>query len=340
MASPVIQSIQHTGTTLYIIWDVAVSASLGSELNGFTFVKNPGAVPVVPVFSSIDENAMICTIVALAPGESLVASYASATGTVVDAATGTFDATDFTDETAVAYYSEPFVIRAQVAATGVNDELTIFFSEPVGSPSGAYAGFTIEVDGVAISLTAATFALNNDQTELTIKTGSNFTYNDVVDIDYDDVTGDLYSWPSGVVASFSFTGIDNSSTDGLPDSDYPLSTIVGLKPTILANVVIPVLQVSLNPIDIELVSRYGPATIVTGGTFGTQVPITIVGRSVNIIDGLEISERFTNAQSVVYAAEAANEWQTVVTQRIGVALGELRAVDQSVVLNSQSVHQV
>jgi hypothetical protein len=343
MAAPTIQSIQYTGTTLYIIFSEAIAATGGSELNGFTFTKTPGPVVIVPVFSSIDQNAMICTL----PGpilstETLTVDYNDALGTVVDAATGTFPAPSFTGQVGVPYYTTPLVRRAQVAYTAVNDQVTVFFGEPVGSPTNdLVTGFTIEVDNVALDLTSATATLNDDQTELTIDVGVNFAYDNTVDVIYASGTGDLYSWTSGAVGDFTLNDIDNLSTDGLPNSSYPLSTVIGPEPTICENAVTACVQISLNPIDIELVQKYGSVTVVTGGTFGTAPnEITIVGRQAEIVDGAEICETFTDPANVVYAADAANDWQDEIVTRIGIALGAIRAIDQSVTLNSLSVNQV
>lgn len=343
MAAPAIQSIQYTGTTLYIIFDEAVSVTGGSELDGFTFTKTPGPVSISPVFSSVAENAIIATL----PGpigalETLTVDYSSLTGTVVDDATGTFPAPSFTGQVAVQYYAAPIIRRAQVAYTGVNDELSIFFGEPVGSPTNdLLTGFTVEVDNVALDLTSATATLNADQTILTINTGTNFSYSDVVDVIYLDTAGDLYSWPSGAVASFTLNAITNSSTDGLPNSAYPLSTIISPQPQVCANAVTACIQISLNPIDIQLIQKYGPVTVITGGTFGTAPnQITILGNERTIQDGAEICESFTSTTSVVYAADAANDWQDWIVTRIGILLGNIRAIDQSVTLNSLSVNQV
>jgi hypothetical protein len=346
MTAPNILSIQHDGLTLRIIFDIAVTGTPAQELDGFTFTKTPGPVVVSPTFSAFDENAIVCTLPGVVlPSETLTVDYNNGVGTIVDAATGLDAATSFTGQVAVETYSTPIVRRAQVAATAVNDELTVFFGEPIASPTNdPLAGFTIEVDNVALDLTGATWALNDDLTELTINVGSNFAYNDVVDVIYDDVTGDLYSWPSGVVASFTLDAIDNDSTDGLPDSEYPLSSVIAQPLDIVDNVVNCHLGVSLNPIDIQLVARYGPVQVFTGGTYGITVGnpsgITVDGSFVDIIDGAELAQTFNDPCSLTNAVDAGKDWLDQITAKIGIALGEARAKDQSITLGDLTITSV
>jgi hypothetical protein len=344
MTSPVIQSVQHSGTTLYIIFDRAITVTPASELNGFTFTRDPGAVPVVPVYASVDQNALIATIVALTPGQTLTVTYDNATGTVVDAATGLDDATNFTIE-AVAYYVQPLVVSAQTGrGAGNNNKLTITFSEPVGSPTAdLIAGFEITVDSVPLDLTGATASLNEDQTQLTITCVNNFSYNDTLGLTYTAADGDLYSWPSGVLADFTLVPL-NISNDGWPDSGYPLSIVTQSPVTITAGTAVGTLGVSLNPVDIQLVTKYGPAQVNIGGTFGVTLSnpdgVDVLGSYANIVDGALIAQSFAVAGHVPYAVDAAKDWLNVITTKIGIKLGELRQLDQSIVLNSIAYEQV
>ena len=61
MTAPTIQSVQHDGTTLYIIFDRAVQNV--ADLDAFTFTITPGPSVITPSFSSIDDNAVIGTLV-------------------------------------------------------------------------------------------------------------------------------------------------------------------------------------------------------------------------------------------------------------------------------------
>src|SRR6056297_410898 len=245
MTAPVIQSVQHSGTTLYIIWDRAVTAS---DLTGFTFTKD--GTPISPSFGSVSENAVIATLGGAITG-TLLASYNGA-GTVAEAVAPADATTAFTDQVGVAYYTVPTVRRAQAGFTA-NDTVTVFFGLPVGSPTAdLITGLTIEVDDVALDLSSATASLSADQTQLTIDTGVNFAYNATVDVIYDSGTGDLFSWPTGALSDFTLNAIQNLSTDGLPNSSYPLSYVIREELVSANNVVTATLSIALNPIDIEL----------------------------------------------------------------------------------------
>ncbi len=345
MTAPLIQSVQYTGTTLYIIFDRSVSATGGSELDGFTATKTPGGTQSL-VFVTITDNAMIATLPGAVVGsETLELAYVAGSGNVVDAATGMDAAPSFTI-TAVAYYDAPDAVRA-IVGEGGNSKLDVYFSQPVASPTAELKlGFTIEVNNVVLDLTSATATLNANATILTIDTGSNFTYSDVVAISYDAGVGNLVVFPVSVVDDFSFDGIPNISTDGLPDSQYPLSWVTSYAVTVANTVATGTLGISLNPIDIKLVAEYGPVRLFTGGTFGitTGNPdgITVVGKQVYIIDGLLVAQAFhDDAHALtVNAVNAAKDWQVQMIAKIAVALGQVRAIDQGIVYNTQQVDSV
>ena len=197
-------------------------------------------------------------------------------------------------------------------------------------------------DDVALDLSAATASLNSDQTQLTVDTGVNFAYNATVDVIYDDSAGDLYTWPTGTVSSFTLNDIQNTSTDGLPNSSYPLSYVIREELSVANNVVTATVSIALNPIDIELAIRYGPVTVYTGGTFGTSPDtIVVVGSNTAVVDGKQISQAFSDASLTVdKVALAASDWLTTVATRVSIALGEARTADQSTVLGSRTVQQV
>jgi len=183
---------------------------------------------------------------------------------------------------------------------------------------------------VPLVLTSATATLNADQTQLTIGCTSDFSYNDVIAITYTSVTGKLHTWPSGLVASFTLAAINNLATDGLPNSNYPLSIVTKYPLTIAENVVTAKLGVSLNPIDIALVAEYGEVSINTGGTYGSPYPISILGSTIVITDGGEYTQDFAYPGHTSYAAVAALAWRDAIATTIGIKLGELRLTDAGV----------
>lgn len=339
MTAPLNLSVQYTASTLYIIFDRAVSVTGGSELDGFTFLD--GAAPIVPTFSSVNDNAIIATLGAPISG-TLSVNYVQASGTVVEAVAPNDPVASFS-QTGVPYYTQPLVRRADVGRTA-NDVVTIYFSEPVAATSGdLVAGFTIEVNDVAIDLSSATATLNGDQTELSIDTGTNVAYSATVDVIYDSGTGTLHTWPSDLVGDFTLNAIDNLSTDGLPESGYPLSQVTADPVSSANNVATATLAVSLNPVDIDLVARYGPVTVTTGGTYGVTVSnpsgIAVTGATLTIVDGALFTQTFqdTVTNNTLFAVDAAKDWQTTVTTQIANALGAVRALDQTITYNTQTV---
>jgi hypothetical protein len=193
-------------------------------------------------------------------------------------------------------------------------------------------------------LTSASATLSSDLTQLTIDTGVNATYDTVVDVIYDATPGSLVSFPGGAVPSFTKNDIYNLATDGLPNSQYPLSFVITGPVTVTNKVAKGTASVSLNPIDRELVSRYGPVQLITGGTFGITVDnpagITILGQIVNIVDGAVVCATFVSSQNVQFATDAALDWQTQMIGRIGILLGQIRTIDQSVTLGDRLVSAV
>lgn len=337
MTAPAIRSCQHSGSTLYLIFDRAVSVTPASELVGFTFTLTLGGV-ITPTYSSTDNNALIITMAAPVGADTLTVVY-NGLGTVVDAATGLDSAVAF-NKAAVAYYVASRPVRA-VAGENANNEVIIYFDEPVDTTTGDLkVGLTITVDAVPLVLTSATATLNADQTQLTIGCVSDFSYTNVVAVSYTSTTGKLYTWPSGTVASFSLAAINNLSTDGLPSSSYPLSIVTKYPLTIAGNVVTAKLGVSLNPVDITLVAEYGEVSINTGGTYGSPYPISILGSTITIIDGGEYTQDFTYVGHTSYAAVAALAWRDAIATTIGIKLGELRLIDAGVSKGANVYEQV
>ncbi len=344
MTAPTIQSIQHNGLALYIIFDRDISNV--ANLTAFTFEINPGATVVTPTFTAIQGTAITATLATpVGVGETLSGSYTdpgAGVSQVLEAAAPNDPATSFADEDAIAYYTQPLVRRAEVAAAGVNDAITIFFSEPVSAGDGDLLnGFTVSYDGEDVPLTAAVATLNADLTELTIATGSDAAYSAVVVVEY--TGGDLTSYPTGAVADFSLTAV-NRSTDGLPNSSYPLSYVVKKALSLANNIVTAQLDVTLSVVDVTLSGKYGPLTVYTGGTFGVTIDnpdgITVVGGTPTIVSGSRITQTFSFAGHVKYATDAAADWQTTVTQRLAIELGKLRAADQGITFAADTLEAV
>ncbi len=348
MTAPLIQSVQYAGTSLFVIFDRAIAATNGDEIDGFTATKTPGGVQVL-VYVSITDNALIATLPEdVESDETLELAYVSGSGTIVDAATGMDAAPSFTVD-AVPYYETPDAIRA-IVGQGGNSKLDVYFNQPIASPGGDLKlGFTIQINDVVIDLTSATATLNTNATILMFDIGSSFSYNDVVAIAYEADVGDLVLFPfdatvAEVIADFSFDGIPNISTDGLPDSQYPLSWVTSYPVTVVDTVATGQLGVSLNPIDITLVAKYGPVILFTGGTFGITIGnplgIEVLGRSVPVIDGLLVSQSFVYPGATVNAVDAAKDWQIKIIAKIAFLLGQVRAIDQGIVFNTQQVDPV
>jgi len=340
MTAPIIQSVQVSGTTLYIIFDRAIQATLGSELNGFTFLKNGSSN--VPVFSIITQNALIATLGApIVGGDTYTTTYVSGSGTIKDAATGLSPAASFGPLAYVAYPTVPKFIYG-VVGQGGNNKIALVFSAPVGATSGTFVtGIAVSINAVPISMVGVTAAVNSDQTIWTLTFPSNFAYNAVVTAVY--TPGTLYTWPAGSLAAFTAAFL-NISTDGEPNSAYPLSYVTNYAIDMISTVARARLGVSLNPVDIELVKRYGPTIILTGGTYGVTMDnpsgVQVLGRAVTLVDGADIIQDFHVTDHVPYAIDAAKDWEVQITVKIGVALGVLRALDQSVTLGDNTVISV
>ena len=339
MAVPLFLSAQYSGTAFSIYFNRAIQATLGSELVGFTFELNGS--PIVPVFSAIVQNALAVTL----PGAPLITDVLTVRynglGTITDAATGLDSATAFLAQTATLRASPAIAYVASV--TVANNVIAIAFNEPVASVNGnLVTGWLASINSVPISMLAVTGSLSADLRTLSLTFPNNFAYVDDVDIAY--TPGGLYSWPTGVVAAFSLTNIFNRSTNGLPTSQYPLSYVSKYQVIPQSGVAKPKLGVSLNPVDIRVVSEYGPAQVTTGGIFGITVTnpagISVGGKLVDVVDGAEITQTFMGSYSAADIVAAAQNWQAQVIVRISVALGTARAADQSVTPATTVIVQV
>jgi hypothetical protein len=338
MTVPLLLSSQYVGTTLYIFFDRAVTATPASELNGFTFELN--SVPLVPVFLAITQNALSVTLPGAPISTDILTVEYDGLGTVTEAVAPFDPAAAFAAYTA---FEIPEVPVPYSAETSANNAIDILFNEPIASTDGdLVTGWLVSVNAIPISMVGVTAALSDDQRSLTLTFPSNFEYTDDITIDY--TPGTIYSWVSGYLPVFSLV-VANLSTDGLPNSQYPLSYVTKYEVTLSNGIGYPKLGVSLNPVDVTLVAEYGPVRVFTGGTFGITLTnplgITIAGKFVNIVDGLLITEKFDD--SSVSAADrvvASQEWQDVIISRISQGLGKVRADDQSITVINTVIVQV
>ncbi len=341
MGIPTLLSSVYQDTTLRVIFSEAITAPGGDELDGFTFVLD--GVPETPVLVGFDANALVVTLGGPVV-DTLTVAYVSGSGAIVSVSTAEAAVT-FAETPAVEYPSIAVVMRADCGQPA-NDVVRVYFSEPVASTADDLIdGFTISVNGTDLVLVGATATLDDTLTTLSIATGTDFAYSDEVDVAYVQADGSLYSYASGNVANFEFLAIDNLSTVGLPDSQYPLSWVTSYTPVIEDKAVIATIGLTLNPIDIKLVAQYGPAILITGGTFGETEEnpdgVEILGKRVTLIDGIQFFERFAvPGMAPSWLVAAANDWQTVMTNKIGQILGQYRAIDQTLTLHGQTVAAV
>lgn len=160
-------------------------------------------------------------------------------------------------------------------------------------------------------------------------------------VDYDSGTGTVVeaTAPNDPLASFT-----DEYGIAVPSADYPLSYVIKPALSIASGVVTATLQVFLNPIDIEIVGKYGPIQIALSGTYGVTGSnpsgIDLTAGAVTILDGVSFSVTFTNASEVSYAVDAATDWQDKIAAKIATQLGARRDTDQSITLADQTITQV
>jgi hypothetical protein len=222
---------------------------------------------------------------------------------------------------------------------GSPQTLTLVFSTPVAATTYA-TGLSITVNSVVAS--PQSILPGGDPRDLVITFASDFSYNDVVVVSY---SGALGNWTSNGYALRSFTvTATNASHIGNPNSLYPLSCVITEPLAPKDGVVWGIVGTDLNYIDRVLIDRYGPVSIDTGGTFGitsTNPSGVFVPQELRALNtGMDIRKPFYVPQDPADAAAAATEWQTTMVTRVGVALGALRAQDQSFSLGVRVPHQV
>jgi hypothetical protein len=335
MANPALHSAQYSGSTLYLFWDraVAVDPLVADDIT----LLHDGAVLSILSFV-VDQNALIFTLDGPVTGE-LDVSYAD-TNDYVTAADGGDPALAFTEVVAQELYEVAVAVSA-LAGEPANNEITVLFSQPVfaidGDPS---QGFIVTVNGQVVSSSAFTGRISADQSSVVLTLPFNLTYLDIVQLDYSSVPGDgLYTIPGGDVDDFEFAEVPNLSTDGLPESAYPLSTVVRQPVKMVASQARGELNLYLNPIDRALTAEFGPAVITTGGTFGDE-QLNFTGKQVTLQDGAIMTCSFANGTNTASNVNAAKDWLEVITERISRELGRLRTNSQSVVMGDVVVSGV
>lgn len=378
MTAPVIVSCQVRGTNLYLIFDRAITAT---TVTGITATTQPSGVVNALTFVGVSGNTLTATLASgLSTGQSLAVVLVGGSS-IRDAATGLDAATPFT-KTAVDAYVIPTVVQA-LAGWPTSTQITLQFSRPVASASGdLVAGFSVSINSSPV-VGSITATLSPNQTRLYLAVPSSIGYTSSVSVTYSATTGNLFTQllptshsdgtsvggiasdtvaivgvPSettsttGTVAGTAVSEVDtftvaatNVSTNGLPTSGYPLSTVVKAAPVVVSGVVNAQMTLGLNPIDVVLVERYGPVRVAIGGTFGITVetPSGIYAGSdslVTLVDGVVIKQTFSSGVNPSAAVIAANDWLTTIAGAVSQALGQVRAIDQAVGPLTGSLQQV
>ena len=378
MTAPAIVSCQVRNTNLYLIFDRAITATTVAAITATT---QPTGVVNALTFVGVSGNTLTATLAsALTTGQTLAVSMVGG-NSVRDLATGLDPATPFT-RTAVDAYVIPTVVQA-LAGSPTATQIMLQFSRPVASSSGDLAaGFSVSINSAPVA-GAITATLSPNQTRLYLTVPSAISYTSIVSVTYSSTTGNLFTQllptshsdgtslgsvgvdtvsivgtasettsSTGTVSGTAISEIDtftvtatNISTNGLPTSGYPLSTVVKAAPVVASGIVNAQMTVGLNPVDVVLVERYGPVRVAIGGTFGITVenPSGIYGGTdnlVTIVDGLVIKQTFSSGTNPSNAVIAANDWLTVIAGAVSQALGQVRAIDQAVGPLTGSLQQV
>ncbi len=125
---------------------------------------------------------------------------------------------------------------------------------------------------------------------------------------------------------------------------YPLSTLILEPHVVVNNVVTATIGVDLNAIDVDLIHKYGPATVDTGGTFGVtednEDGVVLTQQYVDLKDGIKLTRKFMVTDHPDWAAVAATDWHSEISDRVEEILVELRTTDALVVLGDRTAEQV
>ncbi len=335
MAAPTLSSISNTETTITVVFNQTISVPTAQYALGFTILNNGAAITAATAALNGGVTGIVYTFTTpIRQGDTVTVAYSNAGNNVRDFANTTtaasFSATASTNNSALAA-----LLGSTVANTvGNENKIYLTFSSKVVSGTSLATGVAVTVNGGAA--TVSSVAASGDPRTLIVTLSAAVDYNDVVVLTYTATPGDWTS-NSYVVPSFSTTCV-NGSTIGFPNTTYPLSLTQIYPLVITANGVLAQVAINLNLVDRLLVSRYAPVQINIGGTFGVTMSnpagVVVLGALVTINDGYIVNYTFTNPTSTAYAAAAATEWQTTMVSRIGVALGTIRTLDESITIGS------
>jgi hypothetical protein len=339
MASPALLAITNSETYIDVQFDQTVIAPSGRYGEGFTITVN-GAVRIAVTASqpAVDKVRLTITGV-IQGGDKVLVTYTNAYGNLVNGTAETaasFAATQTTNN------SQHAALMSSVLAQNETDNnvITLSFDRPVTSVLGYGTGLTVKSNTATVVPT--TVLQGSDPRTIKITFAGGFQYSDVLTWSYVSATGD---WTSG----YDYTDqtdvpVVNASRIGTPEDAYPLSSVIREQLTPVSSIVKATIVLDLNSIDYSIVTKFGPITVDFGGTFGVTVSnpagITIAQDLVALKQGLKVTKDFYFATRPDWAAVAAAEWLTTVTNRISQALAAARTTDQAVVVGSRTVKLV
>jgi hypothetical protein len=344
MAVPAKVLLNRSANTVFLAFDREISRVSGALPwdNGFTLTVNATPTPIT-VVTKVLGGITFQTGGTFAGGDTIQLAYAGTN--LVDAATGLSAVATFSATTAPLQTVYNPAIQSATISSGTPNAIVIAFRDPITSLTNNPAnGVSVTVNSVAISLSGATVVFSNSGYTLTITTVQTFNYSDTVQVIYTAASGDWVNPTLNATVSNQTIAILNQSSVGLPNSDYPLSQAIAKQLVASNNIVTAKVALYLNPVDVDLIAKYGPAYIDVGGTFGlpTVNPPTgyyVLGSLTALSDGLIISQDF-NSTTTAWSIEAASDWQTTIVSRINTALGTLRLLGQSVSLGNDTITQV
>lgn len=338
MSIPVRIVLERSTTQIFLAYDQDITRVSGALPWDNGFVATVNATPTAISAVAKVANGIWFTV-AFLDGDVVTLAFSGTN--LVDAATGLSAVPTFTATAVPLFWEDGELVQSAIIAGEAPSVITLSFRDPVASLSGDLkADLTLTVNSIVVSLATATVA--GDGRTVTIDTTADFSYNDVVEIEY--TPGDWYDLEENtLVPAFTVTAT-NASLVGTPESAYPLSTVIAEPISINGNIATATLTVSLNSVDRELVTRYTP-TFDQGGYFGlpTVQPPTgyfVPGRLLPVRDGQIYSYPFTVIGNTPWAVLAATEWLDTMVVRIGVALATARATDASITLGNRTITQV
>lgn len=229
----------------------------------------------------------------------------------------------------------PNLLAAVDGLTSGHPELvTLIFDIPVTSAHYA-TGLSMRINGQNLPIVSAAQGTDSPgphQVVVTLAGGPAYTA--VLDVSYDATAGD---WNNGgsPVATFTHVFVVNGSAVGRPPTAYPLSSLISKKLVAVSGGFTGTVIADLNMVDANLTAEYAPQLIDFGGTYnGIFMPQNLIA----LINGLQVSQTFTNAVPSV-AALAATAWMAAAVQNMANALAALRTLDASVSFGADIIAQ-